>query len=306
MENNEYFIKRIEELNLENIELKKTEQYKKGDDIMKLIEMVKKFQLAKILKKQINRKKVKKFNLHGELENDFKYDTSLVKDKKPKIAVYTCITGQYDKLITPFLNFDNIDYIAFTDNKEEDNKVWEIRDIPENIKQLQDNILINRYIKFHPSELFKENYDYAIYIDGNIKVISDLTNLVYAINNATGLAFHRHQFRNCIYNEIEVCRLIGKGNYEKMKKQTQRYRQEGFPEQFGLYECNVIVSDLKNNTGIELLHTWWNEFRNSESYRDQICLPYVVWKNNCQFDDIGSLGNNVYKNPKIRLENHKK
>ena len=302
----EKLLNKIEELNLENIELKKSKQYKKGDDIMKLIEMVKKFQLAKLLKKQINRKKVKKFNLHGELENDFKYDESLVKTEKPKIAVYTCITGQYDKLITPFLNFENIDYIAFTDNKEEDNKVWKIRDIPENIKQLQDNILINRYIKFHPAELFKENYDYAIYIDGNIKVISDLTNLVYAINSATGLAFHRHQFRNCIYNEIEVCRLIGKGNYEKMKKQTQRYRQEGFPEQFGLYECNVIVSDLQNNVGTSILDSWWNEFRNSESYRDQISLPYVVWKNNCQFDDIGSLGNNVYKNPKIRLENHKK
>lgn len=302
----EELLNKIEELNLENIELKKSQQYKKGDDIMKLIEMVKKFQLAKLVKKQINRKKVKKFNLHGELENNFKYDTSLVKEEKPKIAVYTCITGQYDKLITPFLNFENIDYIAFTDNKEEDNKVWQIRDIPEDIKKLQDNILINRYIKFHPAELFKENYDYAIYIDGNIKVISDLTNLVYAINNKTGLAFHRHQFRNCIYNEIEVCRLIGKGNYEKMKKQTQRYRREGFPEQFGLYECNVIVSDLKNNEGINILNSWWDEFRNSESYRDQISLPYVVWKNNCLFDDIGSLGNNVYKNPKIRLESHKK
>ena len=301
----EEYLKKIEELNLENIELKQSKEYRIGKDIIKFKKMLKKFQLITIITKKINRKKVDKLNIHGELENNFKYDKSLEKKEKPKIVVYTCITGRYDKLVSPFLKFNNIDYIAFTDNKEEDNKIWKIKDIPDNIKKIEDNVLINRYIKFHPQELFKGKYDYSIYIDGNIKVISDLTPLVYAVNPKTGMALHRHRFRNCIYNEVEVCRLIKKGNYNKMKKQINKYREEGFPKAFGLYECNVIVCDLNNKNSETITTSWWDNFLNSESYRDQIILPYVVWKNGFEFDDIGSLGNNVYKNPKIRMEEHK-
>ena len=300
----EEYLKKIEELNLENIELKQSKEYRAGKDIAKFKQMLKKFQLITIVTKKINRKKVDKLNIHGELENNFHYDKSLEKKEKPRIVVYTCITGKYDKLVSPLLKFDNIDYIAFTDNQDEDNKDWIIHDIPENIKKLKNNILINRYIKFNSNELFKGKYDYSIYIDGNIKVISDLTPLVYAVNPKTGMALHKHRFRNCIYNEVEVCRLIKKGNYEKMKKQINKYKEEGFPKAFGLYECNVIVCDLNNINSEKITTSWWKDFLNSESYRDQISLPYVVWKNGLKFDDIGNLGNNVYKNPKIRMEEH--
>ena len=301
----EEYLKKIENLNMEYIDLKTSKEYKLGKDILETKRLLKKLQIFRIIMKLINRKKVNKFNSHGELENNFTPKDILKIEEKPRIAVYTCITGSYDKLITPFIKFDNIDYIAYTDNKEENNEVWQVHDIPENIKKIGDNVLINRYIKFHPNEFFdKSKYDYAIYLDGNIKIISDLTDFVYGINPKTGLALHRHRFRNCIYNEIEVCRLIKKGNYNKMKKQADRYESEGFPKNFGLYECNVIATDLNNDKSKKITDAWWEEFVNSESFRDQIALPYVVWKNNYRFDDIGSLGNNVYRNAKIRLKSH--
>lgn len=300
----EEFLKKIEELNLENIKIKGSKEYKTGKDLINLKEMLKSFKFNKLISKFIARKMIYKYNAHGELENDFKYDKSSISKEKPKVAVYTCITGKYDNLIQPFTKFANIEYIAFTDNLQQATNDWNIKDIPENIRKLKNNILINRYIKFHPHELFSDKYDYSIYIDGNIKVISDLTNMIYGINNKTGLAFHRHQFRDCIYNEIEVCRLIKKGNYAKLKEQIEQYKKEGFPSRYGLYECNVIACDLKNDNAKQLLNSWWDEFKNSQSLRDQIALPYVVWKNGYKFNDIGSLGNNVYKNPKIRIESH--
>ena len=87
--------------------------------------------------------------------------------------------------------------------------------------------------------------------------------------------------------------------------EINKYREEGFPKAFGLYECNVIVCDLNNKNSETITTSWWDNFLNSESYRDQITLPYVVWKNGFEFDDIGSLGDNVYKNSKIRMEEHK-
>ena len=155
----------------------------------------------------------------------------------------------------------------------------------------------------HPKELF-ENYDYTIYIDGNIRIISDISNFVRCTNEKTGLAFHRHYARNCVYREKEACKLYKKGNESKLQQQIQRYKDNGFPKEYGLLECNVIVTDLKNLNAINILNNWWDEFYLSESKRDQISLPYILWKLNYKMDDIGSLGNNVRENMKLEILNH--
>lgn len=299
-------LKKIEELNLEIIELKGSNEYLKGQAVVKIINLIKNFKfiaLFKMINKKIRKRKLKKYIDHEATNN--KFVTNLNINNKPKVVVYTCITGGYDKLISPFLKFENIDYVAFTDNKEDKNKDWKIREIPEKIKELKNNILINRYIKFHPYELFeKQGYEYAIYIDGNIKVISDLTDMVYAVNDKTGLAMHRHYLRDDISNEIETCRILKKGNYRKLKEQVNRYKREGFPDNFGMLECNAIVSKLNNTNGKEILDSWWNEFKKSESYRDQIALPYVIWQLGYKIKDVGSLGNNIHKNEKVRIILH--
>lgn len=295
----------IEKLNLENINLLNSKEYKIGEEICKMKILLKQFKIITILKKFINKRKRKKINNyidHKETENNFTYKNQNIEN--PKIVIYTCITGGYDKLISPLLKFDNIDYIAFTDNKEEDNKEWKIKDIPENVKKINNNVLINRYIKFHPYELFGQDYDFSIYVDGNIKIVSNLKDMIYAVNEKTGLAMHRHYLREDISNEIETCRILKKGNYEKLKEQVDNYKKEGFPDNFGMLECGVIVSHLKNKKGNEILNSWWGEFQKSESKRDQIALPYIIWKQGYKINDIGCLGLNVHKNPKIRLKLH--
>ena len=262
--------------------------------------MLKKLEFLKIMKKLSNRKKINKYNFHDELPNN--YYPKINSDKKPKIVVYTCIIGGYDRLIDPLLHFENVDFCVYLDKEQDEIKDWKMMQLPEKVSQ-ENNILANRYLKFHPHELFQE-YDYSIYIDGNIQSIGDFTDFIYSVNDKTGLSLHRHQFRNCIFNEIEVCKLLKKGNYDKLKKQVKRYENDGFPKKFGMLECNVIVADLKNNNAKTILEDWWNEFKASESLRDQISLPYVLWKNGYTIKDVGSLGNNVYRNPKIRIFPH--
>lgn len=296
-------IEKIEELNLEIINLKKSQEYQKGKDLIKLKSMIKTFNFGEIFSKFVNRKKILKLNAHEEMENDFKFN--LTSNERPKIVVYTSILGGYDELKEPLLKLDNIDYVAFLEEKVDYETQWNIKRIPENIKKFENNTLINRYIKFHPSEIFKDDiYDYAIYIDGNIKVISDLTSMTYSINKDIGISLHRHQFRDCIYNEIEACRLLKKGNYKFLKEQVEKYKKEGFPNNYGMLEGTIIVSDLKSEKAINLLNDWWEEFKNSESLRDQIALPYVLWKNNIKIEEVAKLGNNLYKNPKVRVYLH--
>lgn len=302
MNKSSYIYEKIEELNLETIKLKTSKEYLIGKKILKIKEYIKELKINALIKKIIENKKMSKYS-HKEEENNYKKIEVNIKSK-PKIAVYTCITGNYDKMILePFIQVDNIDFYLFTDNFEQKSEYWSIKSIPKKVNEKYDNILKNRYLKMHPYELF-ENYDYSIYIDGNVQVMSDLTDLVFSINKKVGIAMHKHQFRDCICDEIEVCKIKKKGNYNEMKKQVGKYIKEGFPKKFGMLEATIIIADLKSKVAKKLLNDWWIEFISTKSLRDQISLQYIVWKNNFKINDIGVLGNNLYRNPKFRVNIH--
>ncbi len=241
---------------------------------------------------------------HDEKENNYQHQDEDW-DKVGKAVVYTSITGGYDDLLSA-PKIEDVDFVAYVDGAkgEKMRNGWKIREMPED-ETLGNNILRNRYMKFHPFELFGGKYDYSIYIDGNIEVLGDIRKMLPGIDKKTGLAFHRHQRRDSVYKEIKACKILKKGNARKLNEQGARYKKEGFPREFGLYECNVIATDLHSKSAEKILNAWWEEFLKSESMRDQIALPYVVWKLGYEFNDVGSLGDNVYKNPLVRVTLHK-
>ena len=302
MNKSSYIYEKIEELNLETIKLKTSKEYLIGKKILKAKEYLKELKINALIKKMRENRKILKYS-HKEDENNYKKIKKSI-ELKPKIAVYTCITGNYDKIILePFIKVDNIDFYLFTDNLEQKSEYWNIEPIPKKINEEYNNVLKNRYLKMHPHELF-ENYDYSIYIDGNVQVMSDLTELVFSINKKVGIAMHKHQFRDCINDEIEVCKIKKKGNYNEMKKQVEKYMKDGFPTKFGMLEATIIVTDLKSKVAKKILNDWWIEFISTDSLRDQISLQYIVWKNNFTIKDIAVLGNNLYRNPKFRVNIH--
>lgn len=300
----EKLIRKIEKINEEYLE---DGNYALGVYIKYLYNLYKskKFiQLFKMLKLHLKNKK-KKNNIKEKVDSTRKNEKYIFHNKTDKkIAIYTCITGDYDNIEEPLIMEDACDYFLFTNNSKIKSDSWKIKDIPEKIKTLNNNIKINRYIKMHPKELFPD-YDYAIYIDGNIEIISLFSREIDKINSKTGLAIHRHCQRECIYDEIKACNAYNKGNYKKLIKQARRYKKEGFPKKYGMLECNVLVSDLNNNNSKKIFDDWWNEYSNSESKRDQISLPYVLWKNNYTINDIGFLGNNVNKNKILKINTHR-
>jgi hypothetical protein len=95
-----------------------------------------------------------------------------------------------------------------------------------------------------------------------------------------------------------------KGNKSALKNQCEKYKKIGLPEKFGLYECTVIAADLHNDSCAEIFDGWWKEFSESESLRDQISLPFVVWKKGFSFGDVGILGENIRRDKKITLYGH--
>lgn len=210
-----------------------------------------------------------------------------------RIAVYSCITGDYDDYWMPFFFPPNVDYYLFSDKENLDPlDCVSVREIPDNLRTMS-NSMINRYIKMHPHEFFCE-YDYSIYLDGTVQVISDIRQwIVPASHSKTGIAMHLHSSRNCIYDEAEVCIKLGKGNKKGIRELINKYKRYGMPRHYGMLEATAIVTDLKATISKTILNEWYAEFCNNNSGRDQLSLPYILWKNGLSVSDVGLLGHNI-------------
>lgn len=222
---------------------------------------------------------------------------------KKKIAIYTCIVGGYDEVSDPIIINESIDHFIFSDRTIE-SKIWKQKKIPKKILELDNNILINRYLKLHPKELF-DGYDFVVYIDGNVQVTSDITPLLKYTKNKLGVALHGHCYRDSIYDEVEVLtKVVKRGDPDKLNNQIANYRKQGFPEKYGLPEATIIITDLSNDNAPSFFNHWWDEFMNSGSFRDQISLPYVLWKYKVKTEEVTLLGNNLRFSSKFMVRAH--
>lgn len=297
---------KLEELNKEKQEILRSKEYKRGKAWVKFVDDCKHLRFGSIYKTFRDKKASitirKKYTVHKNIA-PVTY-TETVTDQR--IAVYTCVVGGYDGIQVPVCEFENVDHYLFTDRPEAYEKyadVYKIVAVPEEILA-KGNILANRYLKFHPGEFLPE-YDYTIYVDGNVRAVSDIRKLVTKCSKKTGIAMHTHRERDCIYDEAIVCKLYHRGNPADMQKQVAKYAEEQFPAHFGMNEATVIVCDNKNTTAAELLHKWWEEFVASGSNRDQIAWPYVLWKNGYTIEDIGNLGSDIYQNYILEMVSHR-
>lgn len=267
--------------------------YLKTFNIKAMIGGVKQSKSAKLATKHVTVKKPEHFFNKGEVCED-----------GIKGVVYTCITGGYDCVKEPLFAGHNLDYVLFCDDtKKEGLRFWEAREIPA-FEEVGGKNLKNRYCKMHPFDLFP-SYDYAIYIDGNVNVVADISVLYdVARKSKIGIAMHQHPDRDCVYDEAKTCVALGKGDKDKIEIQMKEYESLGFPHNFGLCEATIIVFDLHNPVAKEIMDSWWSDFNIRESGRDQLSFPFVIWKNGYSIDDVGCLGDNKKYNLMFRVSGH--
>jgi len=229
------------------------------------------YDLGRSIKSRISYKSWQSLNTSA-IKNNIKYtDTLALYDYK--IAVHTCLVGNYDHPQEPLFKPDNVDYIIVTDGPLPSTGLWKGIDI-RTIKGIPplDDSRVSRYIKLHP-HLFLNDYDYSIYIDANIKTAGDMRYLIYLLNKY-GFVSNLHRHRNCIYKELEACIRLKKDVPQIMQKQINSYQSAGMPEHYGLIEANLLVRDHHNPVCVEIMDRWWQEIA-KHSCRDQLSLPFV-------------------------------
>lgn len=293
----------VKRQNAEWRDVRKSREYKIGMFVSETIRCVRHLELSHLVRKYrewwrgafFAKKYVKVLS-----EKNYEPANYFLNDR---IAVYTVIFGKYDKILEPYCQPDNVDYYLVTDlDVDLTNSKWKLKDISafdERLSKLN-NVEKNRFFKMHPHALFPE-YKYTIYLDGNICPVSDLTELINRVHDC-GLGAHMHSTRDCVFEEAKIAAAIGKDTKSNLERHVQYMKNNNMPEHYGMLECNVLARkncDCCN----KIMEMWWDEFCD-HCKRDQISLPYVLYKLNIPVAEVATLGSNVYENAAIRVYTH--
>lgn len=138
--------------------------------------------------------------------------------------------------------------------------------------------------------------DITIWIDANIFLKTDKKFLVESLLGDNDMVLFKHPYRKTVYEEFETLKKEERFKIpwlqEKLALQEERYRSEGF-EGGKLYECNFIIR--RNNERVNaLMNAWWAEIT-AWQWRDQVSLPYVIWKYGSDVK-IGEIQGNIRNN----------
>jgi len=194
------------------------------------------------------------------------------------VIVYSAVTSNYDMVFKPKVYTENVNYILFSDQQRKV-KGWEVAPMVDVMGESA--LLTNRWYKFFPHKLFK-NVEYSIYIDGNIRITGDLSLLIQEFKESrAALGVFRHPNRTNILEEADACVAFGKFDDQdksRVKSQLEMYFESGMPVEQPLTDNGIIFRWHKHPKLLDAMSSWWDNLQDF-SKRDQLSLPYIIWKN---------------------------
>ena len=189
------------------------------------------------------------------------------------IVVYTAIFDDYDELLQPAVTPDNVDFVCFTDDESTARGVWEARLISDYDLSPK---LMSGMVKVLAHRFFPE-YEYSVWVDGNVHVIGDVRELIRTSLEQANMAVPPHPDRNCVYDEADACIELGLAEPKAVRAQMQRYRAQDFLEDYGLSETRVLVRRHNQGDVVETMETWWEEYQKGAD-RDQLSFEFAAYK----------------------------
>lgn len=134
-----------------------------------------------------------------------------------------------------------------------------------------DNPRLNARMYKILSHLFL-NDKWTIWIDGNIRLFVSENQLI-EMTKPYEVGVFTHPERNCIYEEGQFCKKIGKGDSDRIDRQLVGYSNAGYPMNNGLAATFIVVR--KNTPHVNRLNEMWWEHITRYSIRDQLSFPPV-------------------------------
>jgi len=229
-----------------------------------------------------------------------------------ELCVYTVLTGGYDEIEdvmmakqfnagTRFIMY--IDPLPSKTTEGGSFRGWDIYQLPKELLGAMGNHERSRVAKFLPRLLPEvSKCGRTMYMDANTAIRTNLRPLFAAVTPMHDIGLYRvarpHE------EEINWIHAVKGIEYRKLQGQLERYAEEGFegllspvgcvgrpfrPSCNATYYGKILVRDLQNERGrAETLgYVWWRAYQEGV-HRDQLSLPYVLWKVGANIRDFGT------------------
>lgn len=195
-----------------------------------------------------------------------------------RTAIYTCITGGYDRLLQPAAA-DGFDFICFVGPGEktvERDGVWEIRELDGGLAATA--AALSRWPKLNPHKALPE-YEWTLWIDANICICdsSFYGQVVAAEDGGAPWTGFRHPFRDDAYEEAWRCYANDRISFRQAVSIVRFLRAEGLPRHAGMLENNVILRRSLDGAVVSVDEMWWDMYL-ARSARDQLTLGLCFMK----------------------------
>lgn len=200
-----------------------------------------------------------------------------------RLCIYKCVFGDYDIIVPPRHYAAETDYVVVTENPDLPTPGWQRRIVKlEGFKSPKHANMFYR-AKYH-SEL--GDYAASLYLDGNIHVLGDLRSLFDSfLQKDVALGLQTHPDRTSVESEIEACirhKLLR--SVPDAQAELDLYRAEGFADDIGFFETNVIFKNHSKPGLEQAMDEWFMAFSRFVQ-RDQFSLPYAVWKTGVSYTE---------------------
>ena len=202
-----------------------------------------------------------------------------MKNKVPKIVVYTAICGDKDRLIDPCIykeDEDRYKRVAFIDKSIKiTSSKWTFGKLQ--IQDFSDNVLkrnTSRY-KILSHKVFPD-VDYSIWLDGNCQLALSPPKLIDQLGYFD-IGIIGHNKYGCLAEEAESIISKGKEKKDIIVKQINHYFESGYPKNNGLVNTCVMIRKHNKKVG-QFNEFWWDQYCQF-GCRDQLSLVFSLFKN---------------------------
>lgn len=221
------------------------------------------------------------------------------------LAVYTCITGEYDWLLEPtvidadcmYICFSNEPVSALVQNARSSSETvataWKIVPIPEAAMEAvseiervrgeemsvkERNVRIARYMKILGWKHLPSEVTRSLWIDGSfqlIKPVSVVEELLFE-NDDVDFVCHRHEEISATRGDAEWCARVWKSRADMIKARQIAQKEAGFNDDIG-HTATGLLFRRHTEAVLRMSQIWWEEFAVNH-FRDQLSVMFALWK----------------------------
>ena len=207
-----------------------------------------------------------------------------------KLVIYTALFADPDlplEEVGRFFPFTHdkgdVEYVAFTNRKDLKSDFWNVKLMGK--PKTRSWRMQSRFLKWNPSKADLPEHTHSLWMDSQCYFKFEPKAIVdHYLKDNKHTAIHHHTDLRSIYVEGMVTSYAYMNDKPSIvNRQLERYHEAGMPYQYDHFETGILIRK-NNKESNEFSKEVYTELE-TDSIRDQISTPFVVWKRRQEGDE---------------------